>query len=238
MEMSPGHRSVLVTTEMKRPIGFQKSSHAFLFRTQIGILWSMATSELGQRILVGAGELFYREGINGTGVNRLAEHLGVSKRTMYELFGSKDQIVAQALAAMDSPTREQFTAGAEAATDDPAEQLVAIFVVLEQWLGAPDFRGCPFLNAAAELPDPHHPARRVAAEHKEQLRRWMEHKARNARLGRPKALSQQLMVLFDGLLSQASVGQANPRVTIDAARTLVNAATVVRPGTSRSIRGR
>lgn len=184
----------------------------------------MPSPELRERILWDAGGLFYRDGIGATGVNRVAAELGISKRTLYELFGSKDELVARALAARDAPVREEFTSGAEALSDDPAEQLVSVFAVLTGWLGAPDFRGCPFLNATAELAEPDHPARAVAAEHKEELRRWMERKGRRAGLIRPKALSEQLMMLFDGALSQAAIGGTSPRRAVDAAGTLVAAA--------------
>jgi AcrR family transcriptional regulator len=184
----------------------------------------MPSEKLRQRVLQEAGDLFYAEGINATGVNRVAEVLGISKRTLYELFDTKDELITASLAARDLPVREALTAAAETATSDPALRLVAVFSALEHWLTQPDFRGCPFLNSAAELADASHPARRVTAEHKEALRAWLEQQARAARLSRPKRLSQQLMLVFDGALAHAAAAPDAPNVAADTARALVDSA--------------
>lgn len=201
-------------------IGFQSASRFALHNTD-RYPAAMPSPAVRDRVLHDAGDLFYREGINATGVNRVAEQLGVSKRTLYELFGSKDALVAEALRLLDVPSREQFTAGAEALSEDPVVQLAGIFTVVERWTGTDGFRGCPFLNAAAELADPDHPVHPVVHEHKEQLRLWMERRAREGRLRRPKALSQQLMLLLDGQLSQAAVGPLGHGVAREAAAALI-----------------
>ena len=182
---------------------------------------------LRDRVVSVAGDLFYAEGITATGVDRVAEVTGVSKRTLYKYFGSKDALITACLQARDAPTRQQFTASAEALTEDPRGQLDQLFQTLAGWLSAPQFRGCPYINAAAELPDPARPARQVARDHKQQLRRWIRDRARTAGAADPETLSWQLMALFDGALAQHLVlGDDAPTEAItSAASALIDRAT-------------
>lgn len=184
----------------------------------------MPSEELRERALRGAGDLFYVEGINATGVARVAEVLGMSKRTLYELFGSKDALVTEALAFRDEPLRRMFFAEAEASSDDPAEQLAAAFAALDRLLARPGFNGCPFLRASSEIADADNAARRVTADHKEATRRWMETRARRAGLRQPSHLSQQLMLIFDGALARFVAVPAAPAIAADTARVLIDAA--------------
>jgi AcrR family transcriptional regulator len=181
----------------------------------------MPSDELRDRIVRDAGRLFYREGVAATGVNRVATELGVSKRTLYELFATKSELYATALDAFDA---RAFTGPAEELSDDPEEQLLGVFTVLARWMAEPGFRGCPYLNAAHELADPDDPARTVATRRKGELRSWMEHKARAAGLLRPRALAEQLAIVFDGALAHATVATVSPGAPTLMARTLVDAA--------------
>ena len=103
----------------------------------------------------------------------------------------------------------------------------AFFAQLERILGSPEFRGCPFTNAASELPDPTHPAHAVVRRHKERLRRWMRVRAKAAGAADPGALSRQLMLIFAGAQGQALIERSG-RPARDAqvlATALVDAAT-------------
>ena len=165
-------------------------------------------SELGdekKRIALVSGELFYRDGINATGVAPVSKAAGISKRTLYERFGSKDELVASALHAYDEPVFEQFVLAAEQVGVTPHEQLLGLFDGLKSFVASPSFRGCPFVNAAAELPDSDHPGRAVAREHKDRLRSWIAERAGGAGADDPAALADQLMVVFDGALAQSLV---------------------------------
>lgn len=182
----------------------------------------MPSEQLRRRALRDAGLLFYREGITATGVNRVAAELGMSKRTLYELFGSKDALAA---AALDDLDPEMFTGPAEAAAADPAEQLQAVFAVLHNSTSRRGFRGCPYLNAAHELADPDHPARAVVASRKSELRGWMRKKARQAGLNEPGLLADQLMVVFDGVLARAAVARPTRDVGSEIAAQLIQRST-------------
>jgi AcrR family transcriptional regulator len=160
------------------------------------------------RIAAIAAERFHACGITATGVAELSRSAGVSKRTLYERFGSKDGLVVAAYESLDLPVYRMFTAAIEHDHDDPREQLDAFFAQLEPILGSPDFRGCPFTNAASELPDPSHPAHAVVRHHKERLRRWLRDRAKAAGARDPVALSRQLMLVFAGAQAQALIEQS------------------------------
>src|SRR5262249_18703102 len=148
-----------------------------------------------ERILRAATRLFYGQGINATGITELAEVAHVSKRTLYQHFESKDALVEAYLRRFDDErllAREQVFFR----TDLPArDRLLGLF---DDTGGRETFRGCPYLNAATEIADTGHPARRVAHEHKEEFRALLRDTAREAGAADPDALADQLAVLYDG----------------------------------------
>ena len=125
-------------------------------------------TETNARIAALAAEQFHEHGITSTGVDALSRAAGISKRTLYERFGSKDGLIVAAYDALDRPVFQMFTEAAEAASDTPRGQLEAFFAQLEAMVRLPEFRGCPFSNAAAELADIDHPAHKVVRRHKAQ----------------------------------------------------------------------
>lgn len=159
------------------------------------------------RIAAVAAEHFHACGITATGVAELSRSAGVSKRTLYERFGSKDGLVVAAYESLDLPVYRMFTEAIERDFDDPRDQLHAFFAQLEPILGTPDFRGCPFTNAASELP-PTHPAHAVVRRHKARLRRWLQQRAKWAGASDPAALARRLMLLFAGAQAQALIEQS------------------------------
>jgi AcrR family transcriptional regulator len=181
---------------------------------------------VAERIAAVAAARFHECGITATGVDALSRAAGVSKRTLYERFGSKDGLVLAAYESLDLPVHRMFTATIEAELDDPRAQLDAFFAQLEPILNSPDFRGCPFTNAASELPDPAHPAHAVVRRHKDRLRLWVLDRARAAGAAEPELLSRQLMLIFAGAQSQALI-QRSGRPARDArnlATALIDAA--------------
>ena len=169
------------------------------------------------RIATLAAELFHEHGITATGVEALSRAAGISKRTLYERFGSKEGLVTAAYDALDLPVYRMFTEGIEATTDDPRRQLEAFFAQLEEIVRMPEFRGCPFTNAASELPDPAHPAHKVVRRHKERIRKWLLVRARAVGAADPENLSRQLMLVFAGVQSQALI-ERSARPARDARR--------------------
>jgi AcrR family transcriptional regulator len=169
------------------------------------------------RIAAVAADRFHECGITATGVADLSRAAGVSKRTLYQRFGSKDGLVTAAYESLDLPVYRMLTAAIDHEVTGSREQLIAFFARLEPILGSPDFRGCPFTNAASELPDPNHPAHAVVRRHKERVRRWLRVRAKAAGARDPGALSRQLMLVFAGAQAEALIEQSG-RAARDAQR--------------------
>jgi AcrR family transcriptional regulator len=181
---------------------------------------------LRERILDTASSLFYREGVHAVGVDLVVKESGIAKTSLYRHFGSKDALVAAFLEREDADFWRQWGAIAAQHRDDPKGELKAYLAWMDDRLRRPGYRGCPQLNVAAELPDPQHPARKVAEAHKEKMRRHLSALARRLALKRPDQLGAQLALAFDGAFISAPLGDgeqlaATLRETI---RTLVRAA--------------
>ena len=183
-------------------------------------------NEADARIADRAAELFYKHGITGTGVEALSRAAGISKRTLYERFGSKDGLIAAAFDVRDLPVFAMYTERAEREAT-PRDQLKALFAALETTIRSPEFRGCPFTSASSELADRDHPAHPIIRRHKERLRRWILARARAAEAADPVKLSRQLMLVLDGALVQSMVeNSAKPaRDARELAETLIDAVT-------------
>ncbi|MFH8984230.1 TetR/AcrR family transcriptional regulator [Streptomyces varsoviensis] len=182
----------------------------------------------GRRIVAAAEELFYNRGITAVGVDLIAEHSGVTKRTLYNQFGSKDHLVAVYLAGRDQRWRALVQAAVDAA-GTPAEAVVAPFEALRTWSAA-NTRGCAFINALAELPDAAHPAHRVAADQKLWLLNLFEELAAAADCPRPAALATRLLVLHEGAIATQPLALDTLPEAVELARALVEAGSRVSRG--------
>ena len=170
-----------------------------------------------ERLLETASDLFYREGIRAVGVDTVSERAGVSKRTLYNRFGGKDGLVAEYLRRRDEGWKA-YLRGATEAVVEPKEKLLAVFEAYEEWLVGEDFRGCAFANAAAELPDPDHPARVVARRHKEGIEEHLAALAKEAGFDESRTLAKRLLLLLEGAAATAAMRRS--REPIGVARSL------------------
>jgi AcrR family transcriptional regulator len=176
-----------------------------------------------QRILETTDRLFYGQGIRATGVDTIAAEVGISKRTLYNYFPSKHELIVAYLTRRLRP--------APASQLPPVEQLLGVFDRLERSSASATFRGCPFVNAVAELKQPGHAANRIALAFKEQRRVWFRELLKELDAARPDTLAMQLQILVDGAIAGALV-RGDPKVARsagDAARTLLAAAGVTIP---------
>ena len=164
-----------------------------------------------ERILAAAETLFARRGINATSMNDLYVEARVSKRTLYQHFAGKDELVARLLAA----AQERRGAAAVLARTElaPRARLLELFTALAQ-LPRP-LRGDPFVSAAVEFPDPSHPAHRAAAEHGRWLQQRLTDLARAAGARDPEQVGRRLALLYDGAAIRAFVDD-DPAPTADA----------------------
>jgi AcrR family transcriptional regulator len=158
------------------------------------------------RILQAARVLFAERGINATGVAELAAAAQVSKRTLYQHFASKDDIIVAHLRAFE----DDPALGPErvlARTDlSPRAQLLELFSALGEQ--PRPMRGDPFVDAAVELPDPEHPAHRFAAEHKQRFTERLTDIARDAGARPPEQVGRRLALLYDGAAAQSVVSDS------------------------------
>jgi AcrR family transcriptional regulator len=163
------------------------------------------TGSARQRLLETAGELFYRLGIGAVGVDLISKTAGVSKRTLYQQFGSKDELVAASLNEAGQAIVGNYLP-VEGSSGTAREQILAVFDGERSWANSAEFRGCPFINTATELADPAHPARQVARRYKLGLRDFFAHQAESGGAADPQRLADQLALIFDGAIVQTVMG--------------------------------
>lgn len=152
-----------------------------------------------KRILATAGELFYEQGINTIGVEAVAEAAGVTKKTLYDRFGSKDQLIVAYLRDRDRSWRDWLRGYVEEHAATPEDKLLTIFDALAEWMRRNSSRGCAFVNAHAELADRTHPARTVITEDKRWVREYLTSLARDASLAEPEGVADELVILLEGV---------------------------------------
>jgi AcrR family transcriptional regulator len=158
------------------------------------------TSETTRRaILAAATKLFYAEGIRAVSVDAVAEKAGVTKRTLYYHFRSKDDLIAAYLAARDQPNLLLFQRWFAETDGTVAEKVRAIFRNLARSARHPRWKGCGFLRTSAELANmPGHPAIRIGAAHKKKFEEWLRIEFEAAGANMPSALARQVLLLLDG----------------------------------------
>ncbi|HJE60647.1 MAG TPA: TetR/AcrR family transcriptional regulator [Nocardiopsis listeri] len=177
-----------------------------------------------RRVLEVASELFYSRGINVVGMELIAEEAGVTKKTIYDRFGSKQRLVVAYLRARDQRWRDFLTSRVEA-HDPPTDRIAATFAALDERMDRENERGCAMVNAYAELSDPEHPGRAVAEEQKHWLRELYRDLVARTGAGGPDALADTLVMLHEGAVVARNVtGITDAAHTVkEAARTLLRA---------------
>lgn len=175
-----------------------------------------SSAQTREHVLAVANDLFYWHGIRATGVDRVAAEARVAPTTLYRLFASKDDLIAAYIERAGRLYREWFDAAAAAGGPDPREQILAVFGALGEQVQPQRCRGCPFLMALAEFPDPRHPAHRAAVTTKT----WVRDRfgqltvqlagamaaagpARAGAAAGPELLADQLSVVMEGVYASA-----------------------------------
>jgi AcrR family transcriptional regulator len=147
-----------------------------------------------ERILETADRLFYLQGIRAVGVDTIAAEIGISKRTLYNHFPSKDELIQAYLARRFVQPRPS--------DKTPAEQILGTFDSLERRFGSRDFRGCPFVNAVAELGAEDQAVKKIAVAFKESRRVWFRDLLMQLEVDNADDLATQLTLLVDGSIAQ------------------------------------
>jgi len=155
------------------------------------------------RILEAAAKLFYRDGVRAVSVDKIAEKAGVTKRTLYYHFRSKDDLIAAYLDGRDQPNLTLFKRWFAEAEGGLAERIEAIFRNLAQSARHPRWKGCGFLRTSVELVEfPGHPAMKAARTHKRNVEDWLCDIVAEAGVsGDARLLARQIILLMDGAFS-------------------------------------
>lgn len=151
-----------------------------------------------KRIFSTASELFYRKGIRAVGVETIAAEADTTKMSLYRNFPSKDMLVAEWLRDHDATFWQTWEAMANRYPEDPRRQLKAAFALLAKHVADPRARGCPMANAAVELTEKDHPARKVIEAHKAKLRTRLAAICSRMKARDPELLADQLFLLMEG----------------------------------------
>ncbi|MFJ7234774.1 TetR/AcrR family transcriptional regulator [Streptomyces tendae] len=159
-----------------------------------------------RRVLEAAERLFYEHGIHAVGVDLIAAEAGVTKKTLYDRFGSKEQIVVEYLAGRDERWRDLLAGRLEAAGEGAAVRVEAVFEASRAWSARYGARGCSMINAHAEISDPAHPAHPVIVGQKRWMLDLFTGLAREVDAAGADRLARTLMLLHEGALVAHGVG--------------------------------
>jgi len=155
-----------------------------------------------KRLVDAATKLFYAEGIGRVSVDAVAEKAGLTKRTLYYHFKSKDDLIAAYLDGRDQPNLEQMAGWFDAAAGGADKKVEAIFTNLARVARHPKWKGCGFLRTAAELAAmPGHPAVKAGARHKTNFEKWLAEALSSHNVGEAKMLAREIVLLMDGAFS-------------------------------------
>jgi AcrR family transcriptional regulator len=168
---------------------------------------------LRDHILDTASALFYRRGVRAVGVDLVVAEAGVAKTSLYRYFRTKDDLTAAFLEREDRDFWSTWDRVAEQHRDDAYAELHAHLDWIGERVGRRHYRGCPQINVAAEFPDVDHPARRVAAAHKQEMRRRLHGLAERLGARRPEELAGELSLVVNGAFVSSQMlepGEAVP----------------------------
>jgi len=178
-------------------------------------------------LMATAQRLFYRDGYRIVGIDTLLAEACVAKMTLYNHFASKDELIVAVIEKHDADVRAALAAAVEAAGRSPTRRLLAVFDWLGAWFESADFKGCGFIRALSEYPDPAHPVHQAAWRHKQAVNEVLKQLAMDAGARHPAELANALSLLMDGaILSAHATGSSASAATAKAtAATLLKQAT-------------
>jgi AcrR family transcriptional regulator len=155
-----------------------------------------AKTSARERLLAAADELFYREGVQTVGIDRVIDHAGVAKASLYNIFGSKEELVRASLASRHASTSEHITRTLTRFRT-PREQLLGVFDAQGEDFTDPGFNGCAFASATAEAA-PGSSVEQAADQYRAWLRALLAGLAKEAGFAHPDTVARQLHLVYDG----------------------------------------
>jgi AcrR family transcriptional regulator len=160
---------------------------------------SQDSDQTRERIVTAAARLFYNEGIRATSVDAIAEKAGITKKTLYYHFRSKDDLIAAYLASRDQPTLELYARWFDQTPGSAADKIRGLFAEFARAADTARWKGCGFQRTAAELANtPGHPALKAGASHKKRFEAWLTDALAGQGVGEAKTIARSIVVLLDG----------------------------------------
>jgi AcrR family transcriptional regulator len=157
-------------------------------------------TDVRDKILEKASELFCKQGIRAVGVDLVVQQAGVAKTSLYRHFRTKDDLVAAYLERADANFWSRWDSATSKHAEDARAELDAQLDWIGKMAGTPNYRGCPQINIAAEFPEPDHPGRKVAKAHKLELRRRLRRLAERIGVNASEEFAGELALLINGAL--------------------------------------
>jgi AcrR family transcriptional regulator len=152
-----------------------------------------------ERIIAAATKLFYGEGLRATSVDAVAEKAGVTKKTLYYHFQTKDELIAAYLASRDQPTLMYYARWFAESSGSSADKVRGLFTSFGKAADTPSWRGCGFLRTIAELANtPGHPAIKAGAAHKKKFEAWLADILARDDVRDAGRVARQIVILLDG----------------------------------------
>ena len=165
----------------------------------------MAQNSKREHIVETAINLFCQSGFHATGVDRIMREAGVSKKTLYNHFESKDALILACLEKYDVLFRTSFVTQVESKADDPKGRLLAIFDVAEDWFTSQNFFGCMFINVIGEYSAPDSPFRSISKDFKNLMKSYILNLTTEAKASDPQKLADEWAILLEGAIVTAQV---------------------------------
>jgi AcrR family transcriptional regulator len=160
---------------------------------------SQDSDQTRERIVAAAARLFYHEGIRAASVDAIAEKAGITKKTLYYHFRSKDDLIAAYLASRDQPTLELYARWFNETPGSAADKIQGLFTEFARAADTARWKGCGFQRTAAELAGtPGHPALKAGASHKKRFEGWLADALASEGIEDAKTIARSIVVLLDG----------------------------------------
>ncbi len=161
--------------------------------------------------------LFARNGIHATGIDTIVEQSGVTKKTLYAHFRSKEELVLAVLRQYDGLARNEFMRRVERGGETPRGRLLAVFDFAERWFQQNDFYGCLFINTIGEYSSKDTPIRQICQEYKKLVKGYIQELCVEAGASDPQSLAEELALLLEGATVTAQISQS-PKIAKTAKR--------------------
>jgi AcrR family transcriptional regulator len=182
-------------------------------------------SQLREKILITASNLFQTQGINSTGVDRIVAVAGTTKMTLYKYFTSKERLILEVL-EKGHQDFQTWLSDKLNSSKKPSEKLQNLFEFIEEWVTSPNFRGMGFIKASAEFPNEDSPVHQLSSEQSRQFRQYISSLATEANIQDADGLALQLSLIFEGAVQaeQMKRGSGTMKYAKKAAKILIDGA--------------